>query len=105
MQIVSYSANFDEESFRLLMERLAPKWPDIFTPTRVAEITAFCRSLKHNEERPFSFAVEHSGETVSVGLIAFADDIGFPDLEFFSFPNLIASIQAEHEHVCEELGY
>ena len=68
------------------MERVAAKWPVVLTPARVAEMMAFCHSLQHNEERPFSFAVSHGGEITSFGIMAFADDTVFPDVEFFSFP-------------------
>jgi hypothetical protein len=105
MKIESFSSNFDQELFTKLMERVSAKWPDVLTPARVQEMTAFCLSLQHNEEKPLSFAVEHNGFTTSFGIRAFMDDIGFPDIEFFSFPEIIQTIRDEHERVCEELGY
>ena len=33
------------------------------------------------------------------------DDIEFPDVESFSFPEIIHTIRDEHERACEELGY
>src|SRR5260370_34375112 len=100
MKIESFSSNFDQELFTRLMERVRAKWPDVLTPTLVKEMTDFCLSLKHNEERPLSFAVQHDGVTTSFGIRAFMDDIEFPDIEFYSFPEIIQSIRDEHERVC-----
>jgi hypothetical protein len=105
MKIESFSANFDQELFTTLMERVSAQWPEILTPARVKEMTDFCLSLRHNEEKPLSFSVQHAGVTTSFGIRAFMDDIQFPDVEFFSFPEIIQSIKEEHERVCEELGY
>ena len=87
------------------MDRVRAKWPNVLTPARVKEMTDFCLSLQHNEEKPFSFTVQHDGVTTSFGIRAFMDDIQFPDVEFFSFPEIIKTIREEHERVCEELGY
>ena len=103
MRIESFSANFDREIFTMLMERASMKWPRVLTPARVKEMTEFCLSLQHNEEKPLSFAVQHAGETTSFGICAFMDDIDFPDVEFFSFPEIIATLEREHERICEEL--
>ena len=105
MKIESFSANYDQELFTKLMERVSAKWPDVLPPARVKEMTTFCLSLQHNEEKPLSFAVQHSGVTTSFGIRAFMDDIEFPDVEFFSFPEIIQTIRDEHARVCEELGY
>ena len=105
MKIESFSANYDQELFTKLMERVSAKWPDVLTPARVKEITGFCLSLQHNEEKPLSFAVHHGGITTSFGIRAFMDDLEFPDIEFFSFPEIIQTIRHEHERACEELGY
>jgi hypothetical protein len=105
MKIEAFSANFDRESFAILLERVSSKWPDILTPARVQEITTFCLSLKHNEEKPMSFAVRHKGVVTSFGIRAFMDDLHFPDVEFFSFPEIIQTISDENERICEELGY
>lgn len=105
MKTESFSANFDRELFTRLMERVSAQWPEILTPSRVKELTEFCLSLHHNEEKPMSFAVQHAGQTTSFGIRAFMDDIEFPDVEFFSFPEIIQTIRDEHERVCEELGY
>jgi hypothetical protein len=105
MKIESFSANYDRDLFTKVMERVSSKWPEILTPGRIEEITAFCLSLNHNEEKPFSFAVTHQGVTTSFGIRAFMDDLHFPDVEFFSFPEIIQTIEEEHERVCEELGY
>lgn len=105
MKIESFSANYDRELFTKLMERVSAKWPDVLTPVRVKEMTTFCLSLQHNEEKPMSFAVQHSGVTTSFAIRAFMDDIQFPDVEFFSFPEIIQTIRDEHARVCEELGH
>jgi hypothetical protein len=89
----------------MLMARVSAKWPNVLTPARVKEMTDFCLSLEHNEEKPLSFAVQHYGVTTSFGIRAFMDDIQFPDVEFFSFPEIIKTIREEHDRVCEELGY
>ena len=102
MEIESFSANFDQGLFTKLMERVSAKWPE---PARVREMTAFCLSLQHNEEKPLSFLVQHEGLTTSFGIRAFMDDIEFPDIEFFSFPDIIQTIRDEHARVCAELGY
>jgi hypothetical protein len=105
MKIESFSANFDQELFTKLMDRVSAKWPDVLTSERVKEMTAFCLSLQHNEEKPMSFAVQHAGVTTSFGIRGFMDDVEFPDVEFFSFPEIIQTIRDEHQRVCEELGY
>src|SRR5437867_11764955 len=105
MKIESFSANFDRELFTKLMERVSAQWPQVLTSARVKELTEFCASLLHNEEKPMSFAVQHAVVTTSFGIRAYLDDIEFPDVEFFSFPEIIQTIRDEHERVCEELGY
>ena len=103
MKIESFSANFDHEIFTVLMDRVSAKWPRVLTPARIKEMTEFCLSLQHNEEKPMSFAVQHAGMTTSFGIRAFMDDINFPDVEFFSFPEIIETLSSEYEQVCEEL--
>ncbi len=105
MKIETFSANFDQELFTRLMGRVGAKWPDVLPPARIQELVAFCLSLEHNEEKPLSFSVQHQGVTSSFGIRAFMDDIEFPDIEFFSFPEFIQTIREEHARVCEELGY
>jgi hypothetical protein len=105
MKIESFSANFDQELFTRLMDRVSARWPQVLTPVRLKEMTDFCLSLQHNEEKRMSFAVQHAGITTSFGILAFMDDLLFPDVEFFSFPEIIQTIGDEHERVCEELGY
>lgn len=105
MKIESFSANFDKELFAKVMDRVSVNWPQVLTPARVKEMTDFCLSLQHNEEKSMSFAVQHAGVTTSFGIRAFMDDLQFPDVEFFSFAEIIQTINDEHERVCEELGY
>ncbi len=87
------------------MERISNSWPAIITPKRIQELTSFCLSLEHNETKRMSFEVEHAGVRTSFGIEAFMDDLTFPDVEFFSFPELIQAIDQEHDRVCDELGY
>ncbi len=105
MKIDSFSSNFDLELFTKLMQRVSAKWPDVLTQARIQEVTAFCLSLQHNEEKPLSFTVQHDGGTTSFSIRAFMDEIEFPDIEFFSFPEIIQTIRDEHELVCQEIGY
>src|SRR5437899_3299316 len=93
MKIESFSANFDQVLFTRLMDRTSAKWPDVLTPARVQAMTEFCLSLRHNEGKPMSFAVQHAGSTTSFGIRAFMDDAGFPDVEFFSLPEIIQTIR------------
>lgn len=105
MKIETFSANFDQELFTRLMDRVSAQWPGVLPKARVKELTEFCLSLRHNEEKPMSFAVQHNGVTTSFGIRAFMDDLDFPDVEFFSFPDIIRTISEEFDLVCEELGY
>jgi hypothetical protein len=105
MNIESFSANLDQQLFTKLMERVSAKWPEILTPARVQEMTAFCLSLQHKEEKPLRFSVHHQGVTASFGIRASMDDIDFPEIEFWSFPEIIQTIREEYGRVCEELEY
>lgn len=105
MKIVSYSSNFDQQLFTKVMERVSARWPEILSPERVKELTDFCLSLQHNEEKPMTFPVQYAGVTTSFGICAFMDDVQFPSVAFFSFPEIIQTIRQELLSVCEELGY
>jgi hypothetical protein len=104
MKIESFSANFDREIFDALLARVSAKWPDVLTPERQKEMTDFCLSLEHNDEKAMSFVVQRDGVTTSFGIRAFMDDLDFPDVEFFSVPEIIRTLEEEHEQLCEELG-
>ena len=99
-----YSANFDTDTLDTLMQRVSARWPDIVTSQRLRDFMAFVRSLQHDDEKPFSFTVQHNGTPATITFKVFMDDIDAPDVAFFGFPEFIQSIESEHAKLCKELG-
>ena len=104
MKTAEYSANFDIETLETLVQRVSAKWPTMLSPQSSRDFISFVRSLAHDDERPFSFTVEHEGAKQDVTFTVFMDDIDAPDVYFSAFPALIQNIEAEHTALCEELG-
>lgn len=102
-ELVESSMNFDQENVRPFLQRIVPFITYGFGEWQIDEVMNLIESMAHDEERELSFDVVHDGQSTPLIVHVFMDDIGAPDVYFFTSARLAELIDSEMEQFCEDL--
>ena len=98
------SGNFDLENVRPFLERLKPFIESGFSDKEMIQIQKSIESMDVDDEKDFEFLIKFKGQSSTLKIHVFMDDIESPDIAFFAVPELADKIDEEMQRFVEELG-
>ena len=90
-RVIEYSANFSSDTLDELLRRVVAATNGFVSDFHHGKVIEFVGSLELEETKPISFAIRPNGQTASLGLSIFMDDIDAPDVSFFGPPDILPS--------------